>query len=142
MSYRWSEEDVAQHLGITRRELKRLKKDRLAPIEHYEVVDGEQRLNDDGLMALCAFAQVDPPLGMDPAKKTPRAPTGEPALVAFVVERMCPNPTWVLGRRLGDDGPVGDRERCRVRNNQYLRFRQKIAVVRLGDHYQEVRVKA
>jgi hypothetical protein len=80
---------------------------------------------------------------MDPAKKTAGAGSGEAEPMPFVVERMCPNPIWVLGRLLDDNGPVGvAKEKCRVRSNLYLRFRQKITVVRNGDHFREVRVKA
>jgi len=141
--YRWSEEDVAQHLGVTRRELKRMRHEQLMPVEHYEIVEGKHRFAEAGLLALCAFVKVDPPPGMDPAKKTAPAQDGVDGVMAFLVERMCPNPIWVLGRLLDENGPVGvAKEKCRVRSNLYLRFRQKISVVRNGDHFREVRVRA
>jgi hypothetical protein len=135
MSYRWSEEDVTQHLGITKRELKTLRKERLEPMEHFEIVEGKHRFSDTGLFALCAFVKVDPPAGMDPQKKTADAANGEAEPVELVVERMCPNPTWVLCRV---DGVL---EKCRVANNAYLHPRKKIKAVRTGDHWSMLRVR-
>jgi hypothetical protein len=141
--YWWSEEDVTQHMGITKRELKTLRKEQLQPIEHYEIVEGKHRFSKSGLLALCAFVKVDPPAGMEEYKKAAPAANGETEQVDFVIERICPNPTWVIGRVVDATGPIGtERIKCRVRNNAYLHFRQKIRAIRNGDHFKEVRVRA
>jgi hypothetical protein len=92
MSYRWSEEDVTQHLGITKRELKTLRKERLEPLDHFEIVEGKHRFSDTGLFALCAFVKVDPPAGMEPLKKMPPAANGEEypngVIEAHIVKKM------------------------------------------------------
>lgn len=134
--YRWSDEDVALHLGVTKRDLKTLRKEQLVPIVHYEIVAGKNRYSDKGLFALCAFAKVDPPDGLDSSKKTAPAETVEEKAVELTVERLCPNPTWIMCRV---DGVM---ERCRVRNNAYLRFKQKIRAVKTGDHFTMLRIKA
>lgn len=134
--YRWSEDDVALHLGVTKRDLKTLRKEQLVPGEDYEIVGGKNRFSDKGLFALCAFAKVDPPEDVDPFKKIAPAQAEAAQSVELTVERMCPNPIWVLCRV---DGAL---EKCRVRNNAYLRFRQKIRAIRTGDHYTMLRVRA
>lgn len=138
--YRWTEQEMAQHLGVTMREVRRLKKEHLAEGQHYVSQDKATRLNDAAVASLCEALGVDLPEGMDLTKKTAPAANGDdPAM--FVVLRLCPNPTWVLGC-LVDAELQKPTEKCRVRNNAYLRFRQTIPVVKNGDHFIAARVRS
>lgn len=135
--YRWCEVEVAGKLGLTVREVKRLRKEALVPIEHVEMVAGKPMINEAGLMALCAVVGIDPIKIVDPSKKiAPAMNDVVPQPVELVVDRLCPNPTWVLCR------VEGILKKCRVRNNLFMHRGKKFLAVPAGDDFQEVRVRA
>jgi hypothetical protein len=74
-SYRWSEEAVAHLLGITKRDVKRLRKERLVPIDQVEIVAGVHMITDSGLKALGDFMKVTLPADLFSEKKDPPATT-------------------------------------------------------------------
>jgi len=132
-SYRWSEEAVAHLLGITKRDVKRLRKERLVPIDQVEIVAGVHMITDSGLKALGDFMKVTLPADLFSEKKDAPATPSEAQPVNLVVERLCPNPTWVMVRF------EGALVQCRVQNNLVMHRGKKIAAVRVGEHFRMVR---
>jgi len=137
VEYPYSEVDAAVNLGLTMRDLRRLKKN--VPPGECAVVDGTARLTVAGLEAIKKAAGL--PAGCEVAMPEISQTEGLPAqpeppvVLTMTVERLCPNPTFVRART--QDLALVD---VKVFNNHNMHRHQVIKAVQKGDgkYYQVV----
>lgn len=124
----FSEQIVAQTLGLSEREVARLRKSNLVKGTHWTLeknADGSGGIvfTEDGLRSLEAvldiridYAALNKALREATQPPTPeKTAPAETALFTLVIERLCPNPTWIMARVDGELVPV------LVPNNRLLR---------------------
>jgi len=124
-----SEADVALELGWSVREVQEARRVRLHEGKDFGKVGKKILYRAESVAALRAGSGGGTDGVSDDPKKTSGAASGEPEVVHLVIERLCPNPTWVMAR-VG-----GVLKKVRVRNNLLLHRGKTIAAVPVGDDF-------
>jgi hypothetical protein len=116
MKYQFSETVVAKVTGLARDALRQQRKDELEPGKDWGLVDGEVCYAPSGVRILCEkmglpSADVQKKCRLEAHTPVPDSPEPAVASTDIRVERVCPNPTWVMGR------VAGNLVKVRVKNN-------------------------
>lgn len=120
---------VAEMLGIGWRDLETYRKDRLERVRDYWHERGACYYTSAGISRLReVIAESDRAADMASSSSSQGDHKADPLVADFVVERLCPNPTWVQCRR---DGKLVD---IRVYNNRVMRRGQPLRAVLDGDN--------
>lgn len=126
------EDALTEQFGVSRSTLTRFRNKHFEPGIHFDMSAGPVRWSEAALQMAQEALEVK--LDPDPVnlKKTAPGKTDEAdrmETVDLVVERICPNPTWIMARV---DGSL---KKVRVKNNRALHIGKKLQCVDCGTHY-------